>query len=496
MQPEFNAPVDDSVAPLAFSDMAAVLAPNGESPTELALSAVNSLILFAAETTARNYHNDIDSEWTALVYGAQGMTDDIVRFAALDERMPVIDFANEFEKQEENASEHPDQIIDVSPEQKEAGLRGLAWYAREMAITSGLDCEGQIADVQYMMAMFADRWKTLMPLFMRLNNAIDSELEALAAGLRDTAAHYFDQPETDAALPADFESVVESEIVAEVETEMFNEARQRLLERAQQNWDDYRNTPLITTSENIYHQAVTVVGNRDAFFFIKEYGGFTAEQVNCLLQFANPVDLVAGYLDPKSDISDMPGILASIRDDQENLKQHYALITDPAASRFEELEQKLRDRLEENYEVFKRDMLDQSKEGVFYSAPEIHQVMEAYGYFSQEHRYIESDVDFLLKFENPLELVSDRWITAPLAYTQIVDSIFNDQERTLQKGGYTLMPDDPDTAPAAPETPQIAADTDEKPSVMERIRQAAKDAKERPAAPKDTPGHKKSWPEL
>ena len=307
-----------------------------------------------------------------------------------------------------------------------------------------------------------------------------------------------DAPVEQTVLPEDFDRVVEDAVVAEVEAEMFAELRQRLTDRAQQNWDDFRSAPLTATAENIYHKAAAVLGNRDAFFFIQNYGDFTVEQLNCLLQFANPVDLVAGYLDPKSEIDEMPGILASIRDDQENLKQHYALARDPAAPGIEDLEQQLRDRLKDNYEVFKRDTMDQSKEGIFYSAAEILPVMNAYAYFTQEHKYIESDVDFLLKFENPLELITDRWSAAPVhvSYTQIVDGIFNDQERTLEKGGYTLMPDEPDPVPAAPEAPQKIAETSERPSVLDRIRQHAKEARERPAVPKDAPDRKKSGPEL
>ena len=304
------------------------------------------------------------------------------------------------------------------------------------------------------------------------------------------------RPESQSILPEDFDQVVEGAAVAEVEAEMLAEARQRLVERARQNWDDFRSAPHNANPENIYHQAIKVVSRRDACQFIKDYDGFTAEQINCLLQFADPVDLVGDYLDPKSEIDEMPGILASIRVDQENLKQHYALARDPAAPGIEELEQRLRDRLSENYSVYKRDMLDLSKEELFKSAAEVASVSESFEYFTQEHGFTESEVDFLFKFENPLELISDKWDVGLRNLTHTLDSIFSDQERTLEKGGYTLMPDEPAPAPAAPELPQKATESGEKLSVIERIRQAAKEARERPNATKDTPGHKKPGPEL
>ena len=347
-----DTPVTEPAAPLAFSDMAKELTPNGESAIELAMLAVNGLILYAAETTAQNIDSDIDGNWPDLVKAARSMTERIVHTAALDERVPVIDFMNEFDAQADNASEYPEEVIDVSPEHKEAGLRGLAWYARELIVTAGLDCEPHIKDAQNMMSNFTARWDFLQPPYNRFNDAINAELDVLRTEAEKSA----------------------------------------------------------------------------------------------------------------------PGLVKQV--------------------------QRLRDRLAENYAVYKRDTLDLGKEGIFYAAAEIFPVIEAYEYFSQEHRYRESEINFLLKFENPLEFVSDRWAATSVAHARTIEGIFADQERTLQKGGYTLMPDDPDPAPNVSETPQKAADTGEKLSVMERIRQAAKDAKEQPHTLKDSPGRKKPGQEL
>jgi len=275
------------------------------------------------------------------------------------------------------------------------------------------------------------------------------------------------------------------------------EARQRLVERAQQNWDDYRNKPHNTTPDNLFNMSVKVIGHRNACQFIKDYDGFTAEQLNCLLQFAVPVDLIADYLDPQSDISEMPGILANILEEQETFKQHYALVSESDTSSIEGMVQQLRDRLKENYDVYKRDMIDLSKEGIFYAAAEIMPVIEAYGYFSQEHNYKESEVNFLLKFENPLEYVSDRWSAAPVAHARTIEGIFADQERTLQKGGYSLIPDKPETALTVPDKPtHPAAANGEKPSVIERIKQHAEEQRRRTAEPKNPTNRKKTEQEL
>ena len=286
----------------------------------------------------------------------------------------------------------------------------------------------------------------------------------------------------------------ESIIAPESDAVKFTEDRQRLNERADQNWKDYRYAPHDTTPDNLFSISVQVVGRRDACVFIRDYAGFTAEQLNCLLQFANPVELVADYLDPKSDISEMPGILANIMEEQENLKNHYALMPEAEPPDYDALEQKLRDTLADNLSVYKRDMLDAGAEELFKAAAEIASVQEVYEYFTQKHVYIESDVDFLLKFENPLELISEKWASGPVEITGKVDAIFNDQEQTLQNGGYNLVSDESEPSPAA-SVQSRSAEHGGQQSVLERIRQAAKEKQERPAAPRDAAERNKSGQE-
>jgi len=277
----------------------------------------------------------------------------------------------------------------------------------------------------------------------------------------------------------------------------FAELRQRLIDRAQQNWDDFRNVPLLTTSENIYHQAIKVVARRDANIFMKDYDGFTVEQINCLLQFADPVDLVAGYLDPQSDIEDMPGILANIMDEQENFKQHYALAADPSAPSLGELEQRLRNRIEENFSIYKRDMLDSGKDELFNSASEIAAVSEIYEYMTQTHIFKETEVDFLLKFQNPLEVLSDGRNAGLYDVSDAVDWVCGDQERILNQRGYELAPDESVPVSAAPgQPPRMTVANGEKPSVMALIRQSQQNVREHSAAHKDTPDRKKLESEL
>jgi hypothetical protein len=161
------------------------------------------------------------------------------------------------------------------------------------------------------------------------------------------------------------------------------------------------------------------------------------------------------------------------------------------------LEQRLRDRLADNYDVYMTDTMDLSKTEILEAAGDISNVQAAYEYFSDEHVFNESEIEFLLKFKFPLQLISDKWGSQMRDVSYTVQSIFADQERMLQKNGYELMPDEPDPPPAAPEQPpRMTVANGEKPSVMDRIKQHTQEQRERHAAPKDAPDRKKSGPEL
>ncbi len=146
-------------------------------------------------------------------------------------------------------------------------------------------------------------------------------------------------------------------------------------------------------------------------------------------------------------------------------------------------EARLRERLKENLAEYRENMLELSKEELFHRAAEVSCTLQSYAYLTNEHRFTAAEVDFMLKFEDPLNVVADRSDDQRLDIGEMVDVIFRDKAWTLRQGGYALMPED--------ETP-IAAELSsrqaiEKPSVMEQIRRAREDAKHNPAPHKDNP---------
>jgi len=153
----------------------------------------------------------------------------------------------------------------------------------------------------------------------------------------------------------------------------------------------------------------------------------------------------------------------------------------------------LQDRLDENFAEYKAEALRFGKSELFGSAADIAAVSQSYEYFRNEHAFTTGQAEFLLKLQDPLELISDKWCKQIQDISYVVKDIFSDQERVLDGRIYALASDGRADA-GKPQRPAVKAD--EKPSVMEQIRQAAKEARERPADAKDITGRKKSGPEL
>ncbi|MDR0905507.1 MAG: DUF3848 domain-containing protein [Oscillospiraceae bacterium] len=135
----------------------------------------------------------------------------------------------------------------------------------------------------------------------------------------------------------------------------------------------------------------------------------------------------------------------------------------------------LTSRLDANFTFYKEEQLRElSKDGIFEAAAEIAVICQAHEYFRDEHEFTNGQAEFLLKFQNPLEVVSNRWSDGQ-SVRSMVNAIFSEQERTLQKGGYELAPDN--SAKGEP-------DAERQPSVVETIRNAKREPQEK-SAPKN-----------
>jgi hypothetical protein len=77
--------------------------------------------------------------------------------------------------------------------------------------------------------------------------------------------------------------------------------------------------------------------------------------------------------------------------------------------RIVEKQKKLMRRLEKNFADYKASILKLDKQSIFNKAVEIAAVKRVSHYMINIHGYYEKEIDYLLKFQDPLKLVADRY---------------------------------------------------------------------------------------
>lgn len=72
-------------------------------------------------------------------------------------------------------------------------------------------------------------------------------------------------------------------------------------------------------------------------------------------------------------------------------------------------ETRLINRIHRNFAVYKEKLLKVDGEGIFEKAEEIAAYTQAHRYLTVNHRYEPEELDYLLLFQNPLEVVTDQY---------------------------------------------------------------------------------------
>ena len=105
------------------------------------------------------------------------------------------------------------------------------------------------------------------------------------------------------------------------------------------------------------------------------------------------------------------------------------------------LEKKLQERIEANYRTYLQQLQNRPASDLIEQAAEIAAVKLVYdelmGGCNPDY------VDYLLRFENPLQLVSDQWMTEQNAsHTDEIDHVlWNITDKGLGEGDYAMMED-------------------------------------------------------
>ncbi len=104
-----------------------------------------------------------------------------------------------------------------------------------------------------------------------------------------------------------------------------------------------------------------------------------------------------------------------------------------------EKQKKLMRRIEKNFSDYKASVLKLDKQSIFDKAAEIAAMEQVVHYMTNIHGYYERDIDYLLKFQNPLELVADYYqANLQLELNDEIARICDTQDHTSD---YPLMPE-------------------------------------------------------
>lgn len=104
-----------------------------------------------------------------------------------------------------------------------------------------------------------------------------------------------------------------------------------------------------------------------------------------------------------------------------------------------EKQKKLMRRIEKNFSDYKASVLKLDKQSIFDKAAEIAAMKQVAHYMTNIHGYYERDIDYLLKFQNPLELVADYYqANLQLELNDVIAGICDTQDHTSD---YPLMPE-------------------------------------------------------
>lgn len=107
--------------------------------------------------------------------------------------------------------------------------------------------------------------------------------------------------------------------------------------------------------------------------------------------------------------------------------------------RIVERQEKLMGRIEKNFADYKTSVLKLDKQSIFDKAAEIAAVKRVSHYMINIHGYYEKEIDYLLKFQDPLKLVADRYQINLRAYLyDVIARLCDTQDHA---GDYLYMPD-------------------------------------------------------
>lgn len=86
-------------------------------------------------------------------------------------------------------------------------------------------------------------------------------------------------------------------------------------------------------------------------------------------------------------------------------------------------EEKLLKRLDRNYTDYRAKIARLETQEIFQKAEEIAATKEMYEYLSDRHHYVPEQLDYLLLFQNPLEVLRDQYVSGCWNKDDVLENI-------------------------------------------------------------------------
>jgi hypothetical protein len=271
-----------------------------------------------------------------------------------------------------------------------------------------------------------------------------------------------------------------------------------LTDRVNANFTEYIDSLRGKDGEDITDYSAEIATIAEAHYYITARHNFHFSELDYLLKFENPLLVVTEAFDANRD-EEHSDIMWKVFHEQDALgNSRHPLVSDNPAGDApaldspgeDALKQELFERLDKNMSDYREDMLGASKEDIFVLAEDIAARYAARSYMTTGYDYKTGEVEYLLQFKDPLSLIAEHWPgmnDGLVDMSVVVADIFEDKD---SHGHYAKVIDADN--PASKESARKTPDT-EKPSVLERIREAAKAPRE---PRKDKPTRNNSGPEL
>ncbi|WP_418766162.1 hypothetical protein [Longibaculum muris] len=198
-------------------------------------------------------------------------------------------------------------------------------------------------------------------------------------------------------------------------------------------------------------------------YYLKVEHEFTPAEVEALLSFQDPLEVARWCKEENTHAHSFP--ICELLEQIDAYREFEPFSTGISP---QDKQTELIKRLGQNYFDYQEKLLEQSPETLIKKAGEIAVMQEAYTFLATQFTYEDGMAESMLLLENPLKYFADRW---PASLSEVMDLevwVADDINGIEYSQEYLLQKKQPD-------------------SIKERLQQAMKEIKERPAV--DKPAH-------